>query len=168
VNKPIVDYINVNEDYRRTGIGTALYFAGANWMRNIGMQLYASSIQSDEARSVWSKFKNKGYVNSDGERKYLVPPTSKKNEMVGSTEPPSEEGHDMEMNPRMIVPSGNAVSDSAGSTGWDWMDPAYGQEKYGVTNMTENINEAPPIETFKTIGDFDKSSSLEILEIDVC
>lgn len=53
VDKPIVDYIRVEEPYKRQGIGTALYRAGHEWMKSKGMKMYASSTQSDEAKATW-------------------------------------------------------------------------------------------------------------------
>ncbi len=53
VDKPLVDYIRVNNEYRRQGIGTALYRAGYEWMKSKGLPLYASGVQSDEAKATW-------------------------------------------------------------------------------------------------------------------
>lgn len=78
VNKPIVDFIHVDsgewvddnkfgksderESMRRKGIGSLLYKAGAEWMKERGMRLYASGIQSSEAQAVWRKLIDQGKV----------------------------------------------------------------------------------------------------------
>jgi len=55
VNKPMVDFIQVNPKWRRKGIGTSLYREGARIMAQKGLKLYASGIQSPEAKAAWSK-----------------------------------------------------------------------------------------------------------------
>jgi len=59
-NKPLVDYIKVEKDYQQGGIGFGLYIAGAMWMAKKGMCLYASSLQSPEAKKSWDKMKKIG------------------------------------------------------------------------------------------------------------
>jgi GNAT superfamily N-acetyltransferase len=54
VDNPYVDFIRVDQEYRRQGIGTALYRAGHEWMKKKGMKLHASNTQSDEAKAAWS------------------------------------------------------------------------------------------------------------------
>ncbi len=58
VDKPIVDYIQVNEGFRRQGIGTALYRAGYRWMKSKGLPFYASTIQTKEAVAAWKGMAN--------------------------------------------------------------------------------------------------------------
>lgn len=80
--KPFVAYINTKEnrhqgvesDNSRRGIGTALYLAGAKWIkdRGIGAGLYASSLQSDDAQAAWKKFEKQGIVVKDGDRKFIA------------------------------------------------------------------------------------------------
>jgi len=89
VNKPFVDYIKVDsgdpfdaesfgrerdsegEDMRRKGIGTTLYRAGAQWMKERGMKLHASGTQSDEAQAAWEKFTQQGKIGkTKSGRKY--------------------------------------------------------------------------------------------------
>ena len=65
VDKPFVAYIEVNEEFRGRGIGTALYFEGARWMREKGMVFRSSRMQSDEAKIVWDKFKERGLTRAD-------------------------------------------------------------------------------------------------------
>jgi GNAT superfamily N-acetyltransferase len=61
VDKPLVDYIKVHDQYRRNGIGLALYKYGARWVaKEKGMPLYGSGLQTDEAKSVWAKMQQPG------------------------------------------------------------------------------------------------------------
>lgn len=55
VDKPVVDFIDVRRDYQHGGIGFGLYIAGAMWMAERGMKLYASSLQSVEAEKAWAR-----------------------------------------------------------------------------------------------------------------
>jgi len=50
VDKPVVDFIRVGEEYQRRGVATALYDYGAHYLSQRGMKLYASGLQSKEAR----------------------------------------------------------------------------------------------------------------------
>jgi len=59
-NKPLVDYIKVEKDYQQGGIGLGLYIAGATWMAKKRMCLFASSLQSPEAKKSWDKMKRIG------------------------------------------------------------------------------------------------------------
>lgn len=59
MNKPLVDYIRVYDQYARQGIGTMLYVEGTKWMNELGMDLYASGLQSDEAKAVWKAMAGK-------------------------------------------------------------------------------------------------------------
>lgn len=69
VNKPIVDFIKVDDEFQRQGIGFALYKEGSNWMREKGMKLYASSIQSDDAKAAWKAMHK--YVKKDKRGSFL-------------------------------------------------------------------------------------------------
>ncbi|MFA6049632.1 MAG: GNAT family N-acetyltransferase [Candidatus Paceibacterota bacterium] len=61
VDKPFVDYITVKPSARRNRIGAALYQKAAEWLATKGLKLYASGIQSDEAKASWEWLKqNKG------------------------------------------------------------------------------------------------------------
>lgn len=62
VDKPMVDFIRVREDLRGQGIGRALYLFGARELAKMGFPLYASGIQSDEAKLSWKKFEEQGLV----------------------------------------------------------------------------------------------------------
>lgn len=57
VDKPIVHYIHVDEEYRRRGIGFNLYKKMAKVLADKGMGLYASGLQSEYAEKAWSKLK---------------------------------------------------------------------------------------------------------------
>ncbi|MCK9529492.1 MAG: hypothetical protein M0R77_02850 [Gammaproteobacteria bacterium] len=82
-SKPFVAYINTKEnkhqglvsDNSKRGIGAMLYLTGAKWIKDRGLAagLYASSLQSDDAKAVWKKFERDGRVVQDGDRKYLNP-----------------------------------------------------------------------------------------------
>ena len=53
VDKPIVDFIRVGDEYQRRGVATALYDYGAHYLSQKGMKLYASGLQSKEAQAAW-------------------------------------------------------------------------------------------------------------------
>jgi len=55
VDKPIVDYIQVEPGYRRAGVATLLYKSAYNWMKSKNMKLYASNMQSQQSKEVWLK-----------------------------------------------------------------------------------------------------------------
>ncbi|RJR12831.1 hypothetical protein C4588_01645 [Candidatus Parcubacteria bacterium] len=75
---PIPEYITVNENYRRRGLATHLYLEMAKYLaKHYGLPLYASSLQSDEAKAVWeSMSKNKKLpvrkVVKDGRRRFVL------------------------------------------------------------------------------------------------
>jgi hypothetical protein len=65
-DKPLVDFIRVYDgqnrkegdtDFRRQRIGEALYREAAKWMKEKGMKMYASGLQSDEAKKSWDHMK---------------------------------------------------------------------------------------------------------------
>lgn len=54
VDKPLVDYINVEPEWRRKGIAEILYIMASKKMQEmIGAPLYASGIQTREAEAAW-------------------------------------------------------------------------------------------------------------------
>jgi GNAT superfamily N-acetyltransferase len=58
VGKPIVDYICVEKEHRRKGIGSMLYETMAKTLANrFGLRLYASGIQTEKAEKAWEKNK---------------------------------------------------------------------------------------------------------------
>lgn len=60
-NKPITEYIKVEEEFRRQGIGTQLYIAMANLLaESYDLPLYASGLQSPEAAATWKAMKARG------------------------------------------------------------------------------------------------------------
>ncbi len=68
VDKPIVDFISVEERFRRQGIGTALYRAGYEWMRRRGLPFYASTCQSELAKLAWQSMSARFKVEKIRER----------------------------------------------------------------------------------------------------
>lgn len=61
-------------------------------------------------------------------------------EMVGSNDGESNDATqhmNLSMNPKQIVPSGNAASDTHGSNGWEVMDPYHGNQRTGSMNPVE-------------------------------
>ena len=58
VDKPMVDYIRVQDDFKRQGVATALYKYGARWLaKTKQLPLYASGLQQPEAKAAWDKMK---------------------------------------------------------------------------------------------------------------
>lgn len=57
---PFIAYSHVEEPYRRTGLGTAMYLEMAGRFAELGLPLRASGLQSDSAEALWASF-----VNSD-------------------------------------------------------------------------------------------------------
>jgi len=64
VDRPVVDFVRVYQgvsrdnptgtDWRRQGVGTALYIAAARWLAETkGLPLHASGLQSGEATATW-------------------------------------------------------------------------------------------------------------------
>jgi len=59
VDKPMPEYASTKTP--RMGVGTILYTATNNWIKkNLGLHLWASSNQTDDAKGIWAKFKSKG------------------------------------------------------------------------------------------------------------
>ncbi len=58
VDKPLVDFIRVEPEWQRQGVGRALYVYGAKQMaQRFRLPLYASGIQSEEASASWQSMK---------------------------------------------------------------------------------------------------------------
>lgn len=79
IDKPIVDYIRVYDqkdpkgpgrDYRRMGIGRLLYRRAGEYLKDMGLKLHASGLQSDEAKAAWADLERRGLVEP-GDRKTL-------------------------------------------------------------------------------------------------
>lgn len=82
VDKPFVDYINVftgsdfnknklddgNRDWRRQRIATALYIKAAKYLKDKGLKLHASGLQSDEAKAAWAHLEKMGIVEPGDRR----------------------------------------------------------------------------------------------------
>ena len=71
VDKPLVDYIRVYDNWKRQGIGLALYLYGARWAQERGLHLWASDLQEPEAASAWAKLADMGLAAVDDSRYYL-------------------------------------------------------------------------------------------------
>lgn len=62
VDKPKVDFIRVEDSWKRQGIATALYNYGAKWLAQVHhLPLYASTLQKPEAAAAWDRMETKGY-----------------------------------------------------------------------------------------------------------
>jgi hypothetical protein len=57
--KPYVDFVRVNTEWRRRGVGTDLYVRMARWLAESDMALHSSGIQTDEAQAAWESFARK-------------------------------------------------------------------------------------------------------------
>ncbi|NJL71073.1 MAG: GNAT family N-acetyltransferase [Candidatus Competibacteraceae bacterium] len=62
IDKPYVDFIRVDEDYRRQGIAKAMYLKGADMLaKEFRLPLYASTLQQEHAKLVWDSIAADGY-----------------------------------------------------------------------------------------------------------
>lgn len=57
IDKPLVDFISVDSEYQRKGIGNALYFATVTLIADNGLTLHASGIQTLEGKANFQRFK---------------------------------------------------------------------------------------------------------------
>jgi len=71
VDKPKIDYIYVDKKFRRRRIGLMLYLKMAKWLKKQGLKLYASNLQSDDAKAIWNYLEKNYNVKKDGDRRYL-------------------------------------------------------------------------------------------------
>lgn len=89
INKPYIDFIKVNmgetnfdfhdgmkhltthTDWRRKRIAIALYVFAAEYLHKKGLKLYASSLQSDDAKEAWKKLEELGLTDFDGLKRFL-------------------------------------------------------------------------------------------------
>jgi len=62
VDKPLVDYIRVNEDFQRQRIALAMYQEAAKWLDKQGLLLHASGLQQPAAKAAWEKMKSLGWT----------------------------------------------------------------------------------------------------------
>jgi len=87
VDKPFVEFIRVMDEidgadrsYRRQGLGLELYKQMFKYLKRRGLKLYASNLQSDEAKAAWDKMEKIFVVKremfrvhrKDVERRYLA------------------------------------------------------------------------------------------------
>ncbi len=70
-NKPVVDFIRVNVSRQRQGIGSQLYIEATKMMKEKGLSLRASTLQSDAAKAVWNKFTKQNQTVRRGKYLYL-------------------------------------------------------------------------------------------------
>jgi hypothetical protein len=87
-DRPLVDFIRVyserddqvyaggfrrelraSRSFRGMGLSSLLYQVGAVWMEERGMRLYASGLQSEEAKMAWNSFRRRGMVREEGSKK---------------------------------------------------------------------------------------------------
>lgn len=66
IDSPYVDYIFVEPEMRRNGIGLLLYKKAFELMSEKGYTFRSSSLQSNDAFSVWSKLEKDGYAEKIG------------------------------------------------------------------------------------------------------
>lgn len=63
VDKPKVDYIRVNDDYRGTGLAEELYIRAAKWMKEeFNLPFRFSTLQSDQAKAVMNRMIKQGMI----------------------------------------------------------------------------------------------------------
>lgn len=58
--RPDIDFIRVEDDHLRQGIGTALYQEASKWMNEKGLVLHSSTLQQPEAKAAWDKLMTQG------------------------------------------------------------------------------------------------------------
>ena len=73
MDKPLVDYIRVKENFQRKGIAIAMYEEGAKHLATMGLKLYASNNQQPGAKAAWEWLKVHAGANvgMDGTRMFL-------------------------------------------------------------------------------------------------
>ncbi len=82
-SKPFVSYVSttanpsqgVMSDNAGRGIGSMMYRDAARWIVERGLEkgLYGSGTQSKSAEFIWEIFEKRGWVSTDGARRYLDP-----------------------------------------------------------------------------------------------
>lgn len=72
VDSPIVDFIRVQDEYQRQGIGTQLYIQAGQMMQEMGLSLRASTCQSDSAKACWSSLAKQGKTITHGKYTYIA------------------------------------------------------------------------------------------------
>lgn len=73
VDKPLVDYIRVKNEFQRQGIAIAMYEEAAKHLATMGLKLYASSNQQPGAKAAWEWLQTHaaGNIGIDNGRMFL-------------------------------------------------------------------------------------------------
>jgi hypothetical protein len=69
LNVASIDYSNIQEDYQNKGLGTKVYFEMAKHLNKKGLEFRGSSLQSNDAKGLWSSLK-KTYPENIIEKDY--------------------------------------------------------------------------------------------------
>lgn len=64
VDKPLVDYIKVEDNFRGKLLSKRLYEEGARWMAERGFHLHASGAQTPEALRAWNSMERQGLTQN--------------------------------------------------------------------------------------------------------
>lgn len=71
VDKPMPDYASAK--IPRMGVGTILYVATNDWIKShLGLHLWSSTSQTDDAKGIWSKFKSQGITTMEPRPRLLA------------------------------------------------------------------------------------------------
>lgn len=68
-DKPFVDFIKVHEKFQRQRVAEALYLEAAKWLKERGMKLHASGLQTDQAQAAWDHLARTQQVKRTKNRK---------------------------------------------------------------------------------------------------
>lgn len=79
-NKPMVAYVSTQDssqngitgDHSRQGVALTLYAAAAHWLAPQRLSLWASDLQSPEAKRLWSLFDEQGWTKTVKSRRHLI------------------------------------------------------------------------------------------------
>lgn len=74
LDRPVVDFVRVDPEHQRRGIGLSLYREAGQWMLERNLRLRASTLQSPAATAAWEKMEGLGWVTKIGQDRYLTPP----------------------------------------------------------------------------------------------
>lgn len=73
VDKPLVDFIRVEEDFRGKKIALALYLEGSKWMKAKGLNVHMSGVHcSDRPTKIWNSFLENGFARTENGRTFLI------------------------------------------------------------------------------------------------
>jgi len=71
VDRPVPEYASTKSP--RTGVGTVLYTATNNWIKDhLGLHLWSSTNQTADAKGIWSKFRNRGLTTMESRPRFLA------------------------------------------------------------------------------------------------